>query len=219
MALVKCRNCGAEISDRAPDCIHCGALIIKDAALRQNLARLEKEKLDLEAENAQYKAAVAAAQNHLASEQTDKAKLETEKETLSQHNQDLQTQRAQLEAENDSLQQRNVELEKQLKASTKKAKALEEEKIRAKKAREVATKSKFATLKVGSFLRLLLAGFFAFAAMVSLFSGKFGLALWYGAFAVSIAPYVYRFLWKKVEVSKPVKIVVEILVPIVILFL
>lgn len=219
MALIKCRNCGAEISDRAPDCIHCGALIIKDAALHQNLARLEKEKLDLEDENAKFKAAVATAQNHLASAQTEKARLETEKETLSQHNQDLQTQQARLEAENDSLQQRNVELEKQLKASTKKANTLEEEKIRAKKAREATAKSKIAALKVGSFLRLLLAGFFAFAAMVSLFSGKFGLALWYGAFAVAIAPYAYRLLWKKVEVSKPVKIAVEILVPIVVFFL
>lgn len=219
MALIKCRNCGAEISDRAPDCIHCGALIIKETAAQQELARLEQEKLDLEAENAKYKAAVTTAESHLASEQTEKARLVTEKEALSQHNQDLQTQQARLEAKNDSLQQRNLELEKQLKDSVKKTKALEEEKIRAKKAKEVKRKSQKTALKVGAFLRLLLAGFFAFAAMVSLFSGKFGLTLWYGALAVTIAPYIYHFLWTKVEISKTLKIAIEVLVPVVILFL
>lgn len=218
MALIKCRNCGAEISDRAPDCIHCGALIIKEAMVQQNLARLEKEKLDLEAENAKYRAAVTTAEVHLASEQSEKAKLATEKEALSQRNQDLQTQQAQLEAENDSLQQRNLELEKQLKDSVKKAKVLEDEKIRAKKIKEAKRKSKKVTLRIGTFLRLLLAGFFAFAAVISLFSGKLGLGLWYGGLAVTTAPYVYRFMWTKVTVSKAIKITIEILVPIVVLF-
>ena len=218
MALIKCRNCGAEISDRAPDCIHCGALIVKDAALYENFARLEKEKRDLEAENTRYKTAAATAETNLASERTISARLAEEKESLVQQKQDLQSQQAQLQAENDSLQQRNIELEKQLKASTKKTKALEDEKIRAKKVKEIKNKSKQTTLKICVFLRLLLAGFFAFAAIVTLSSGKFDLALWYGGLAVSTAPYIYRFLWKKVNVRKAIKIAVEMLIPVVVLF-
>ena len=218
MALIRCRKCGAEISDRAPDCIHCGAKIIKNDELQQNLARLEKEKLDLEAENTRYKTAVTTAETKLTSEQSISARLAEEKEALVQQKQDLQSQQARLQAENDTLQQRNVELEKQLRASTKKAKALEDEKIRAKKVKEVKNKSKKTTLKICIFLRVLLAVFFAFAAIVSLLSGKFDLTFWYGAWAVSTAPYMYRFLWKMVNVRTVIKIVVEILFPVIVLF-
>ena len=50
MALIKCKNCNKQISDKAKQCIHCGTSVLKDDTMQNNendflKKELEKEKI------------------------------------------------------------------------------------------------------------------------------------------------------------------------------
>ena len=45
MALIKCIECGKEISDKSPKCIHCGASILKDNTTQNNKNDILKKEL------------------------------------------------------------------------------------------------------------------------------------------------------------------------------
>lgn len=56
MALIKCKNCNKQISDKAKQCIHCGTSILKDSTMQNNKndflkKELEEEKIKLDNEN------------------------------------------------------------------------------------------------------------------------------------------------------------------------
>lgn len=39
MAMIKCPECGQEISDKAKKCIHCGKILVEDNAIKQNVCK------------------------------------------------------------------------------------------------------------------------------------------------------------------------------------
>lgn len=245
MALIKCRKCGKEISDKAPDCIHCGELIIKENAsvdsallisenkrLEQeitflnNIAQIEKEKQHLETENAEYKITVAEVEKALACEKGEKDRLTAENDALHQQNCELVKQISaskkaisDLEQKQNQLESQKDTLEGQLQNTQKSVKTLERKIEYTKNAKKVQKTAKKQYVKVCHFFRLALMCFFVVGALVSLVSGKFGLSLWYSAVAIAVAPYLYRIIWKKVNLSRPIQIGIEIIVPIVIAFL
>lgn len=46
MALIKCKNCGKQISDKAKQCIHCGTSILKDATM-DNKNQIQNNEIEL----------------------------------------------------------------------------------------------------------------------------------------------------------------------------
>lgn len=202
MALIKCRNCGREISDRASDCIHCGELIVK--------------------ENTN----VTEAYNRLVNEQNKNAKLETERNNLLNRSRELEKQVsdsqktiAELEQAKRQLTEQKSALEGQLRKSQGTVNTLERRIDTSQKAKSIQKSVKERIKQIGRIMRLILVGFFVFAAMVSFASGEYKLAFWYGAIAIAVAPYLYRLAWQKIKVPWYVRFVIEVIVPIIVAFI
>ena len=236
MALIKCRHCGKEISDRASDCIHCGTPIEKnpaelfvemklrekELAFQSEMAKAQEEKRILEQQNTEYKNQA----NLLAHEQSEHIRLASENSILIQRNEELENEvvgakksAASLKKTADELTIEKTSLERQL-ADANKAVDILEKKIertqRLKKANKQAVLSWKRLLKI---LRLALMWFFAFGALVGFTGGKLGLAIWYLAMALSVSPYLYRQIWKRIDLPNSTKMAIEIIIPIVVLFL
>lgn len=159
------------------------------------ISELDRIRQDLENENSKYKTIVVQTESKLTNEQSKNAQLVTE---------------------NNTLLHINEKLEKKVAATHKAVKTLESKIERAKKAKTVKSTCKKVSVKIGSALRLLVVTIFALGAMVSLISAKYGLAIWYGLMAVTVAPYVYRIIGEKIKFDKPVRIAIEIIVPIIV---
>lgn len=129
MALIKCRNCGKEISDKAPDCIHCGALIVKDERndiLQEEILKIKNEKTVLEEKNADFQNQLKEKEKIFEEEHNEKIKLAAEKNCLIQENSKLKNQVkcsektiSLLEEKESSLVQRNSDLENRVENSAK----------------------------------------------------------------------------------------------------
>lgn len=247
MALIRCRKCGKEISDKAVDCIHCGELIIKGNAdnavdsaqglserklpeqefiFLNDIAKLEEEKQNLENENAKFKAQVAEAENVLANKQSENARLESEKNALLQQNTALKSQISDsqktitvLEQKHNQLIEQNNTLENQLSQSQKAVNVLERKIEHSQKAKKIQKSSQLHFKQICELLRLILMIFFVLGALVSLFGREYRLAIWYASVAIAVAPYLYRLVWKRVNVHRYIRNAVEIIVPIIIALL
>lgn len=236
MALIKCKNCGREISDKAPDCIHCGALIIKDERnvvinspeleeniiLKEELLKIKNEKQILEAENSEFKNRIKENEKLFEEERNEKIELTAEKEFLFQENhvlkchvEDSEKTISSLSQKEKSLIQQNSELKKKLSKSQKSVATLKRKIMKDKRSVSFKTLAKKASKRLLLIIRLFLMGICLIGAAVCAFSGEIGLAVWFTINAVAISPYPYQIIWNKTSVPLSFKIAVEIIIPII----
>ena len=236
MALIKCRYCGKEISDRASDCIHCGTPIDKnpaelfaemklrekELAFQNEMSKAQEEKRILEQQNTEYKNQA----NLLAHEQNERVRLASENSVLAQRNEKLESEVvgakksvASLKKVADELAGEKTSLEKQLAEANKAVDTLEKKIERSKKLKNANKQAGQIWKRLLNVLRLALMWFFAFGALVGLTGGKISLAIWYLSMAIAVSPYLYRQIWKRIDLPTSTKMAIEIIVPIVVLFL
>lgn len=239
MALIKCRNCGKEISDRAPDCIHCGALIIKSEKndiLQGEIFKIKNEKQILEAENADFKNQIKekeAEKDFLVQENSELknqvhasakviSSLEQNESSLTQQNTLLKNQIedsakaiSSLEQKENSLVHQNAELKKKLSESQKSVATLERKIKKEKKTVSFKLTAKKALRIFLLIIRLLIMGFCLIGTAVCVFSDKIGIAIWFLINAIAVAPYLYQIIWNKISLPLSLKIAVEIITPII----
>lgn len=153
MALIKCKECGKEFSDKASKCIHCGTTDFLNS-IEEN----ENQEKNIEKESKKI--------NDLKQE-LENAKIENLKKEI-----ELEKKKAPKEKKNYFLIFINV-------------------------------------------IRYLIAILCSLGAIASLFSFKIFILLSYLIMALTFYPFIYNKLWGKVNVSTTLKIVIQIIAPII----
>lgn len=239
MALVKCVKCGEQVSDRASACIHCGTSIVKLDAIQEiekqkkYSEELKKEKEILELQNEQLKEEIKTQNEQLIEEikakneqlqqgfkselernKEEKQKLENEKinlieelnsEKLKRQNDDIEKEK--LKQELDNMMQKNNKLESKLNDN------------RNEVIKDVTNKTIKAVVSIVNGLRYLLSAIFFIGAIVFITDKDYKGAIQVLIFTVTLLPFIYKMIWKKINISTTNKIIIQAVVPIVTLIL
>lgn len=203
MALIKCRKCGAEISDKSINCIYCGCNTTDN--IKENLEETfqkEKEKMkeDFDSKLA-YK--------------------ESEKIILENQNKDLQNE---LRSEIQRRQEDDLEKEK-LKKELEEIK-YENNKLENKlDTRKREDFNKF-MLVIKNIIKFFISAFryfwgvlFSLSSIPFFSDNQIKAGIVSILFGISCCPFIYNILWDKIKVTKAMKIGLQILIPFILFML
>ena len=208
MALIKCKNCGKQISDKAEKCIHCGTIDYKLTESEiKNIQKDEeintlKQKLNEEKENIRKK----ELDDEKKDEEIRKLKKELEQEKLKVKEQELnditddeEIKKLKNELEEERLKTRKKELEKQI----------QKEKSKNKKKQNIF-------VVIINLMRYCIAVFWTFGAVVFLLDG-FQIKANISSLLLGLPfyPFIYNLLFKKINLSHKTQLIIQILLPII----
>lgn len=211
MALIKCSNCGQQVSDRANVCIHCG-FSIEQLNSKQELEKILEEKL-----------------------QEEREKLQKEQEILHQNfneelnKKELEKQQIANEREN-LLEELNGEIEKRKKDDKEKEKLKMEleniKNINNRLENKLSNRRNENIKNTASIIKKIIFGginsiryffgiMFTIGAIISLIDNDFVFSLQLLIFSITLYPFIYKLIWKKANISTTTKIIIQIVVPII----
>lgn len=225
MALITCKNCGKQISNKAEHCIHCGYLILKSEEVQEvkieNIQEKNEEIKNLETQ-LEYEKKKSIAEKEIAEIQNKSLQEQLKNIDIQNKNlkEELDNEKNKVFEKTQTLKEENISLRRELEVEKAKSSKLQE-KIDDKKEEKINNGIKAAkklVSKIINFVRYSIGLFLLIGTVVCLFDDSPILSIGFLVWGISLLPCTYNVIFNNIKVSPKTKIIIQIICPLISLF-